>query len=413
MIRKICAVDIGTSITKVIIANIYNSEIEIIGIGTAETHGIRSAEIINMESVSRSIQNAIREAEKMCAVQVNSVYVNISGINIKGENSTGIYVVSNEDRIITSEDVERVVENATNINIPSEYQIIHVLSREYIVDKKNRVPDPIGMTGFRLEANVHIVTAPKLQIKNIYKVFYKMGLEVNDVILNSIASSEAVLKEEEKNLGCIMIDFGYAMTDVIIYVDGGVFHTLSIPLGSFHLTSDLEYAFKIPFEIAEFVKKRDGIATIEDVDPTVKIEIPSTIENPRRLVHLKDIALVLEARLEEIFEIVLKIIKKKIDPGLLSSGIILTGGGSLLQGIERVAERIFSLPVRLGKPRDLKGLSSEINSPEFSTAVGIIKFVAKQFITEFDEYREKEYKPPIQRDKKLLNKIKNWIAENI
>jgi cell division protein FtsA len=412
MIRKICAVDIGSSITKAIIANIHNSDIEIIGIGTTETNGVRNAELINLESVSRSIQSAIRDAEKMCAVQVESVYANISGVNIKGENSTGIYVVSHEDRVITSEDVERVVENATNIVLPPEYQIIHVLSREYIVDKKNRVSDPIGMTGFRLEANVHIISAPKVQIQNIYKVFYKIGLEVNDVILNSIASSEAVLKKEEKNSGCVLIDFGYGVTDVIVYMDGGVFHSFSIPLGSFHLTSDLEYAFRIPFEIAEFVKKRDGVATIEEVDPTVKIEIPSTIENPRRLVHLKDIALILEARIEEIFEIILKIIKKKIDINLLTAGIILTGGGSILMGIDRVAQRIFRLPTRIGKPKGLKGLSAEVSGLEFSTSVGIVKFIAKQlFADSLQEYKEE--KLPIQKDKKLLKKLRSWIVDNI
>lgn len=413
MIHKICAVDIGSAIIKVIIANISNSEIEIIGIGTVETQGVRNAEIINIESAANSIYNAIREAEKMCGIQVSSVYVNISGFNIKGENSRGIYVVANDDRIINPEDVERVVENATNIAIPNDYQIIHVLSREYIVDKKTRVLDPIGMNGFRLEAEVHIVSAPKLHIKNIYKVFYKLGLEVKDVILNSIASSEAILRQEEKNSGCIVIDFGYGMTDVIVYMDGGVFHTFAIPLGSYHLTSDLEFAFKIPFGVAEFVKKRDGIGTTEDVDPTIKVELPSTIENPPRIVHLKDIAMVLEARLEEIFEIILKIIKKKIDVNLLSGGVILTGGGSLLQGIERVVNKIFQLPVRIGKPIGINGLSSEISSPEFSTSVGIIKFIAKQFMIDLNETMDKTGKTPIQKDKKLLKKIKNWLVENI
>ncbi len=407
----VCAVDLGSSSIKVIIARFIGMDIEILGIGRSESRGIKNAEILNMEHVCTSIKEAISEAEKMCGITIQDVYTNISGVNVKGENSMGIYVISNEDRIITKQDVSKAVENATNINLQSDYEIIHVLSREYIVDKKKRVTDPIGMPGFRLESIVHIVSAPKIQINNIYKVFSKLGLKVNDIILNSIASSESVLNEDEKNAGCILIDFGFGTTDVIVYVDGGVFHTFSLPLGSVHLTSDLEYAFKIPFQIAEFVKRRDGIATRDDVDPTEKVEIPSTIDNPKKFVHLIDLALVLESRVEEIFEIIFKILKKRIDISVLRGGVILTGGGSLLQGTEIVAEKIFHLPARIGNPHRLKGLSSEISSPEYATAVGILEFIFKQNLLK-NETNE-GIKKLSSKDKKIIHKLKSWISENI
>lgn len=407
----ICAVDLGSSSIKVVIARLAGEEIEILGVGRSESRGIKNGEILNMDHLSNSVKEAIFEAEKICGITIQTVFTNISGVNVKGENSMGIYVISNEDRIITKHDVNKAVENATNINIQSDYEIIHVLSREYIVDKKKRVTDPIGMPGFRLESIVHIVSAPKIQINNIYKVFNKIGLKVNDIILSSIASSESVLSDEEKNSGCILIDFGFGTTDVIVFVDGGVYHTFSLPLGSVHLTSDLEYAFKIPFQIAEFVKRRDGIATRDDVDPTEKVEIPSTIDNPKKFVHLKDLALVLESRVEEIFEIILKILSKRIDISVLRGGIILTGGGSLLQGTDTVAEKIFHLPARTGRPHRLKGLASEISSPEFATVVGIIEFIFRQNLMKQEQVDD--IKKISSKDKKIINKLRSWISENI
>lgn len=410
MRQFISAIDLGSFSIKVLIAKLYDSKIEIIGIGSSESKGIKEGEILNIEQLTKSISAAIREAESMSGIKINSAVINISGKSIKGENSKGICVITNEERIITKDDVNRAVENAKDIYIPSDYQLLHVLSREYIVDKKTNVIDPIGMTGFRLEADVHIVTATKVQVNNIYKIFQKLGIEVEHIILNSIASSEAVLKETEKNSGCILIDFGFGLSDVCVFIDGGIYHTFSLPLGASYLSSDLEYAFKIPFEIAEFIKKRDGVAYMDDVDPTQRIEIPSVIGSSKKMIYLKDLSNVIEARLNEIFYFINKIIRKKIDKNLLTGGVILTGGGSLLYGIQKVAEKVFGLNSRVGKPIGVEGLFSEVNSPEFATSVGMIKFFSKQI--NIDE-TEKENLDDIlhKREKNIFEKFKNWIEK--
>lgn len=410
MRQFISAIDLGSFSIKVLIAKLYDSKIEIIGIGSSESKGIKEGEILNIEQLTKSLTTAIREAENMSGIKINSAVVNISGKSIKGENSKGISVITNEERIITQNDVNRAVENAKDINIPSEYQLLHVLSREYIVDKKTNVVDPIGMTGFRLEADVHIVTATKAQVNNIYKIFQKLGIEIEHIILNSIASAEAVLKETEKNSGCILIDFGFGLSDVCVFIDGGIYHTFSLPLGASYLTSDLEYAFKIPFEIAEFIKRRDGVVFIDDVDPTQRIEIPSVIGSSKKMIYLKDLAKVLDARLNEIFYLINKIIRKKIDKNLLTSGVILTGGGSLLYGIQKVAEKVFELNSRVGKPIGVEGLFSEVNSPEFSTSVGMLKFFSKQInIGEM----EKENHDDIlyKKERNFFEKFKSWIEK--
>lgn len=267
------------------------------------------------------------------------------------------------------------------------------------------------MTGFRLEADVHIVIAPTVYINTIYKIFRKIGIEVEHIILNSIASLEATVKENEKNSGCVLIDFGFGIVDVCVFVRGGIYHTFSLALGSSYLTSDLEFAFKIPFEIAEFVKRRDGVATVAEVDPTHRIELPAIIGSSRKLVYLKDLAEILEARLEEIFFIINKFIRIKIDKNMLSGGIILTGGGSLLSGITRVAEKIFGLHTRIGKPFGIEGLFSEVQSPEFSTSVGMIKFFAKQIEEEYSVTKKLNHGSS-KIEKKFFKKIKNWM-ENI
>ncbi|MFN3603144.1 MAG: cell division protein FtsA [Leptonema sp. (in: bacteria)] len=411
MRQIISSIDLGSFSIKVLIGQIINSKIEIIGIGSSESRGVKEGEILNIEQLSKSLSYAIREAENMSGIKISSAIVNLSNKYVRGENSKGICVITNEERMITQNDVNRAVENAKDIHIPSEYQLLHVLSREYIVDKKTNVSDPIGMTGFRLEADVHVVMAPKVQINTIFKIFQKMEIEIEHIILNSIASSEAILKESERNSGCIVIDFGFGVSDVCIYIDGGIYHTFSLPLGASYLTSDLEYAFKIPFEIAEFIKRRDGVASVEDVDPTQRIELPHIMGSSKKIIYLKDLVNVLESRIEEIFGIIYKIIRKKVDKNLLSGGVILTGGGSLLTGIAKVVEKIFGLPSRIGKPIGIEGLFNEVHSPEFSTSVGMIKFFSKQIRDDFKEIENYE-RYPIKKEKKILNKLKNWI-ENI
>ncbi len=411
MKQIITSIDLGSFTIKVLIAQVYLSKIEIIGIGTSESKGIKEGEILNIEQLTKSLLSAIKEAENMSGIKITSCVVNISSKHIKGENSKGISTITNEDRVITQNDVNRAVENAKDIYLPSEYQLLHVLSREYTVDKKSNVMDPIGMTGFRLEADVHIVIVPKVFVNTIYKIFSRIGIDVEHIILNSIASSEAAVKESEKNSGCILIDFGFGITDVCVFVDGGIYHTFSLALGSSYLTSDIEYAYKIPFEIAEFVKRRDGVATVAEVDPTQRIWLPAMIGSNRKLIYLKDLAEILEARLEEIFSIIDKFIKIKIDKNLLSGGVILTGGGSLLLGITKVAEKIFGLHSRIGKPFGIEGLFSEVQSPEFSTSVGMLKFFVKQ-ISEDLNSTESFKNESTKIEKKLLKKIKSWM-ENI
>ncbi|MCS7205287.1 MAG: cell division protein FtsA [Leptospiraceae bacterium] len=380
-----CAVDIGSFSTKCVIAAINTyKKIEVLGFSNVLSEGIKNAEIINIEKAIASVKASISEATKMSGItKIHRVVVNISSSKIRSESSIGICSISNEDRIITDEDVDRAIQNAKEIQIPSEYSILHILSREYLIDRKMRVPNPLGMVGSRLEADVLIIISPINLIKNIYKIFQHLDLEIDHLVLNAIASSEAVIKESERNSNFIVIDIGHETTDVAVINHGSYMYTFSIPLGGYHFTSDLGSAFKLPTFISEILKKRDGIAFNDDIDPTKKVEIPSSPGGTKRFVYLKDIAMVLEARAEELFEIIYKIIHKKLDKDKQNfSFVVLTGGGSLLVGLDKIAEKIFGIPSKIGKPVEIEDVFNEVASPEFSTAMGLIKFMSKHIMFE-------------------------------
>ncbi len=404
----IASVDLGSSLVKVVIGQIYENKIEIIGYGTSISSGISDGEIINIEQVVKAIDAALIEAENIAGVQVSLAIVNISGKNVKSLNSRGTIAISNDDRIITNSDINRVIDNARTIPIDSDYQVLHVLSRDYLVDSKTRVTDPLGMNAFRLEANVHIVITPKIMVSNIFKVINRISLDLEHIIANYLASSESVLKETEKSSGCILIDFGYGVSDVAVFIDGGLYLSFTLPLGSRYLTSDLEYAFGLSKDIAEFVKKTDGLAVLEDIDPLQKIELPSSYGGRKKYVYIKEIVEVLEPRLEEIFGIIYKYIRKKVDIHQISAGVILTGGGSLLNGITRLVERIFNMNVRLGKPLNFYGFGNEISGPEYAVATGMLRFFSKQILGDFKETIEEK-----KENKGLIEKIKEWITDNM
>ncbi|MEM7181514.1 MAG: cell division protein FtsA [Spirochaetota bacterium] len=380
---SIAALDLGSSLVKVVIGRLANeNEIEIIGTGTSTCSGIKNGAIINIETTTKSIIEAIDDAALMSGQDVSNVIVNITGKTVKADNSRGVVAITNRERIVTENDIRRVIEAAQSIRIPTDQQILHVLSREFAVDDQTNIKEPLGMTGVRLEADVHIITAGITTMHNLDKCIELSGLAQIDKVLSSFASSEAVLTSGEKELGTAVIDIGAGITDIVVYLDGGVSFSSVIPFGGNHITSDISIGLKTPVEAADLIKKRHGHTLIGDVDPTEKIEVPATNGRAPRVVLKQDLVRIIEPRVREIFELIDAELENSGKKSFLAGGVILTGGSSLLTGIDTLAEEVLGLTVGRAKPAGLTGLAERVASPEYTTAVGLIKYVARSMVVE-------------------------------
>lgn len=376
------ALDLGSSHTKVVIAQILNDyEIEIVGTGSFPSTGIKNGSIVNLETTCKSISEAFGDAELMAGLEVNQVIVNVSGKTVRGFNERGIIAVSNKERIVAEGDILRVVEAAQAVHVPNDQQIIHVLTREFKVDDQTNIKDPIGMSGVRLEAEVHMVSCGNTALNNIDRCIEQSGLIRFDRILSSLASSEAVITTGEKDLGTVVVDIGSGICDLIVYVDGGIAYSSVIPFGGSHITSDLSVGLKTTIENAEILKKRFGHALVEGIDPSERIEIPAISGRPARSIFRQELVGYIEPRIREILEMVDQELHRSGFKNALAGGVLLTGGTSLLEGIEDLAESVFELSVGRAKPAGLTGLVDKVSSPEFSTAIGLIKYVSRlQFL---------------------------------
>ncbi len=364
--------DIGTTKICAIVAEVTEDNVvNIIGVGSSPSRGLRKGVVVNIESTVESIKKAVEEAELMAAVQINSVYTGIAGSHISGENAKGVVALKKQE--VTRADVQRAIESArTAAILPQDRRTLHIIPREYLVDDQDGIRDPLGMYGSRLEVNLHIITGAVTSAQNIIKSVNRAGLDVVDMVLQPLASSEAVLTPEELELGVAMVDLGGGTTDLAIYLEGSIRHTAVLPVGGQHVTKDIAFGLRTPQVEAEKIKIREGVALAELADGEEMIEVPSVGERAARSVPKKLLAEIIEPRVEEMFDLVQREIVRTGYEGMLAAGVVITGGTSLLYRMPEAAERVLDLPVRRGFPSGVGGLRDIVSNPMHATGVGLI-----------------------------------------
>jgi cell division protein FtsA len=375
--RLVVGLDIGTSKVMALVAEIGpDGALEVLGMGNHESRGMKKGVVVNIESTVAGIQRALEEAELMADCKIVSAFTGIAGSHIRSFNSTGMVAV--KDREVSAVDVERAVDTAKAVNIPTDQQILHVLRQEFIIDGQEDVREPVGMSGVRLEVKVHIVTGAVSAAQNIVKCVRRCGLDVNDLILQPLASSRAVLSDDERDLGVCLVDIGGGTTDLAIFTHGAIRHTAVIPIAGDQITNDIAMALRTPTAEAEAIKMRHGVALRQLADPNEMIEVPGIGDRPPRVMSRQTLAEVIEPRAEELFSLVQQVLRESGYEELLSSGIVLTGGSSLMQGMTELGEEVFHMPVRIGTPRYTGGLADVVRSPRHATAMGLLLEGASQ-----------------------------------
>lgn len=367
--------DVGTTKVSAVVGEIGEDGITILGVGTVPCRGLRKGIVSNIDWTVRAIKDAIESAQTMAGVEIRTVYAGIAGSHIRSASSDGVAAIAGGE--VTRADVERALEGARAIPVDADRQILHVLPREFIVDAQDGIRDPIGMSGVRLGAKVNLVTAATSCVQNVVRCAERCGLTVADVVLEPLASSEAVLSEDEKEIGVAVVDIGGGTTDVIIYVDGGIAHASVIPVGGNNITSDVAAGLRTPMAEADRLKKLHGCALSRMVADDEEIEVPGVGGHAPRRVPRRLLADIIEPRVEEIFAVIRKRLE---DTGLLeqlSSGVVLTGGAVLLEGMTEFAEEILGMPVRVGYPTGVRGITQLVNGPQYSTGVGLVKYGAQ------------------------------------
>jgi cell division protein FtsA len=372
--------DIGTTKIAAIISEADETgKPKIVGIGIRPSEGLKRGLVINLEKTVESVASALEDAEMMAGVKVDSVYAGIAGDHIRSINSRGVIAVSRSDHEITPTDVEKVIEAAKTVALPMDREIIHVLPQEFTVDEQPGIKAPIGMVGVRLETEVHIVTGAVTAAQNIYRGVKKAGLEVEDLVLQPLASSYALLSPDEEELGVALIDLGGGTTDFAVFFDGSIRHTGVVGLGGKNVTNDIAIGLRTPVDQAEEIKKTYGSALSSLVDSDEMIRVPAVGGGEPKEISRNVLASIIEPRMEEILSLTLQELKKSNHFDLLATGIVLTGGGSLMEGVVELAERILDVPVRTGKPTGVTGLAEQVGSPIYSTGVGLVLYGWEQF----------------------------------
>lgn len=378
----IVGLDIGTTKVVCIVGELQPSsqneepKIDIIGFGQAPSTGLRKGVVINIDSTVDAIRKAVKEAENMAGIKISSAYVGIAGTHIKSFNSSGVVAV--KDKEITEQDVQRVIEAAQAIVIPQDREVLHVIPQEFIIDDQDGIRDPVGMNGVRLEAKVHVVTGAISTAQNLVKCANRAGIQVTKLCLQPIASSAAVLSADEKELGVALIDIGGGTTDIAIFREGALLHTSVLPVGGVHITNDISVGVRASIDAAEKIKIAHGCAMASLVKEDETIEVPAVGEGKPRVVSRKILAEIIEPRVQEIFSLIQNEITKTGYADLLAAGMVFTGGTTLLQGMIELGDFYFEVPLKRGVPIRLGGLKEVVNSPKFSTAVGLLKYGADQ-----------------------------------
>jgi cell division protein FtsA len=372
----VVGIDIGTKKATVLIGALTDErKIEVIGIGTADSQGLRKGVVVNLDATSEAIRRAQEEAELQAGVKINSAFIGISGAHIKSFNSRGVIAVSGKNRVISRDDIRRAIEQSKAVSIPPDREIIHVIPQEYVVDEQDGIKDPLGMNGIKLEVNVHIVTGAIMLVQNLRTcVEQRAGIQIERIVLNQIATSLAVLTHDEMELGVGLIDIGAGTTEVAIFERGSLWYTSIIPLGGDNFTNDIAVGLRTAIPDAEKIKKKFGCVIAPAGDEQETVEVPSVSGRKSRVLSRQLLAEIIQPRAEEIFRLVDTDIKRMGYEKSLNSGLVLTGGTALLEGLEEVAEEIFDLPVRRGEPSGLGGLMDRVRTPDYSTAVGLLYY---------------------------------------
>jgi cell division protein FtsA len=368
--QLIVGLDIGTTKICAIVGEVTDDGINIIGIGSHPSRGLRKGVVVNIENTVESVKKAVEEAELMAGCEITGVYVGIAGSHIKGINSRGIVAIKEKE--VRSSDVKRVTNAAQAVAIPTDREVVHVIPQEFIVDDQDGVKDPVGMSGIRLEVKVHIVTAAATSAQNIIRCCNRAGLNVHEIVLEQLAGSEAVLGHDEKELGVVLVDIGGGTTDIAIFVNGSVVHTSVLALGGNHLTNDVAVGLRTPAQEAERMKQRYGCVLTSLVQKEETIEVPSVGGRNPRILSRQILAEILEPRVEEIFNLVHQEVVRSGFEDRIAAGVVLTGGCSILEGMPELAEQVFNLPVRRGVPKGVGGLVDVVKSPMYATAVGLV-----------------------------------------
>jgi cell division protein FtsA len=374
--KLIVGLDIGTSKVLAIVGEVSpTGEVEIVGVGHHPSRGMKKGVVVNIESTVQSIQRAVEEAELMAGCQIHSVFAGIAGSHISSFNSHGIVAI--KDKEVGPGDVERVIEAARALAIPADQKVLHILPQEFIIDKQEGIREPIGMSGVRLEAKVHIVTGAVSAAQNIIKCVRRCGLEVDDIILEQLASSMSVLNDDEKELGVCIVDIGGGTTDISVFTDGAIRHTAVIPIAGDQVTNDIAVALRTPTQNAEDIKKKYGCALTQLAHREDTIEVPSVGDRPPRKLSRQTLAEVIEPRIEELYGLIQAELRRSGFEDVLGSGIVLTGGSAKMEGMVDLAEEVFHMPVRLGVPQYVGGLKGVVQNPIFATGVGLVLYGAK------------------------------------
>ncbi|MDG6774042.1 cell division protein FtsA [Thiomicrorhabdus sp. ZW0627] len=406
--NTVVGLDIGTSKIAAIIGKIKpDGEIEVVGMGTYPSRGLKKGVVVNIDATVESIQRAIDEAERMSGYTAESVYVGIAGSHIKSFNSNGMVAIRNQD--VQPDDIERVMDAAQTIAIPGDQRVLHILSQEYMIDNQGGIREPVGMSGVRLEAKVHMVTASVSAAQNIIKCVERCNLGVADIILEQLASSESVLSEDEKELGVCLVDIGGGTTDIAIFHNGAIRHTAVISVAGDQVTNDIAVALRTPTQAAENIKRKYACALPQLIDQDEEIEVASVGDRPSRCLSRRTLVEVIEPRYEELFQLIQAELRRSGFEDMLAAGVVLTGGSSLVEGAVELAEEVFHMPVRLGYPQGVTGLAEEVNSPSYATTVGLLMY-AKEHVGDV-AFEDSPSKSGIGTED-VFNRMKNWFKKS-
>ncbi len=401
--RLLVGLDIGTSKVVAIVGELGSGGgIEVVGIGSAPSRGLKKGVVVNIESTVQSIQRAVEEAELMAGCQIHAVYVGIAGSHVRSLNSHGIVAI--RDKEVTQGDLDRVLDAARAVAIPADQRILHVLPQEYIIDSQEGIRSPVGMSGVRMEAKVHLVTGAVSAAQNIIKCVRRCGLEVDDVILEQLASSHSVLTDDEKELGVCLVDIGGGTTDIAVFTDGAIRHTAVIPIAGDQVTNDIAVALRTPTQHAEEIKIRYACALSQLASAEESIEVPSVGDRPPRRLARQTLAEVVEPRYEELMSLVQEELRRSGFEDLVAAGVVLTGGSSRMEGAVDLAEEVFHMPVRLGLPQHVSGLTDVIRNPIYATGVGLLLFGARE---RRSHHRELDGEPGSFTN--LWERMKSWF----
>jgi len=401
----IVGLDIGTTKICAVVGELNGDTVEVLGMGSHPSEGLRKGVVVNIETTVGSIKKAVEEAELMSGVEITTVSTGIAGGHVKGFNSHGTVVVKGDE--VTLKDKERVVDNARAVAIPTDREVIHILPQQYILDGRKEITDPVGMSGLRLEADVHLVTGAVASVHNLIKCCNSAGLDVGDIVLQSLASAEAVLTPEERDLGVILVDFGGGTTDLALFAGQAIKHTGGVALGGNNLTTDLAMGLRTPMASAEKLKRGHGCCLTSLVGRDEAVTVDGVGGRPPQRVSRAIVAEILEARVEEILAMAQGELDQSLSGPALAGGVVVTGGSSLIEGMEDMAEQIFNMPARLGFPLGAGGLSDVVNNPMYATAVGLLLYGARN--RDEEKFRI--------RDQKIFNRItkrmRKWFREVI